>query len=141
MNLVFRLSDYFDVVVAFVGSAACCPVLEELMRWHPTWDDRFFFDKWNQELVETLLGQQQLLKKKGKNRQVLILMDDVVLTGRDVDQLSHMCMRGRHFNVSVMMCAVSYTSISKRCRRSLDYLLCFGCPMTGDRGCRIPPHI
>ena len=133
MNLVFRLSDHFDMVVAFVGSAACCPVLEKLMRWHPTWDERFFFDKWNQALVEKLLDQQQALKKEGKTRRVLILMDDVVLTGRDTDQLSHMCMRGRHFDISCMMCAVSYTSISKRCRRSLDFLLCFGCPMTGDR--------
>jgi len=125
--------DTFDLVVAFVGSAACCPVLEAMMERNPLWDSRFFFDSWNQPLIDKLLEQQQNLKKQGIDRNVLILMDDVILGSKAVDQLSHMCMRGRHFNISVMMAAVSYTSISKRCRRSLDFLLVFSCPMQGDR--------
>ena len=133
MNLTYRLFDYFDLVIAFVGSAACCPVLEAMMERHPKWDTRFFFDSWNQPLIDMLLQQQQDLLKQGKTRNVLILMDDVILSSKAEDQLSHMAMRGRHFRVSVFMAAVSYTSISKRARRSLDYLLCFSCPMTGDR--------
>lgn len=133
MNLVYRLYDYYDLVIGFVGSAACCPVLEAMMERHPKWDPRFFFDEWNQPLIDMLLKQQQELGKQGKVRNVLILMDDVILSSKAADQLSHMCMRGRHFLVSVFMCAVSYTSISKRARRSLDYLLCFSCPMSGDR--------
>jgi len=133
MDLVYRLYDTFDLVIAFVGSAACCPVLEAMMERNPRWDPRFFFDAWNQPLIDKLLAQQQNLKRDGITRNVLILMDDVVLGSKDIDQLSHMCMRGRHFNISVMMAAVSYTSISKRCRRSLDFLLVFSCPMQGDR--------
>lgn len=133
MHLVYTLFDTFDLVVAFVGSAACCPVLEAMMERNPKWDSRFFFDSWNQPLIDKLLDQQQTLKRNGVDRNVLILMDDVVLGSKDTDQLSHMCMRGRHFNISVMMAAVSYTSISKRCRRSLDFLLVFSCPMQGDR--------
>ena len=60
-------------------------------------------------------------------------MDDVILTSKDDDQLAHMCLRGRHFNVSVMCCAVSYTNICKRARRSLDFLMVYSCPMQGDR--------
>ena len=30
------------------------------------------------------------------------------------------------------MCAVSYTNLPKRARRSLDVLLCFSCPLSGD---------
>ena len=133
MNIAYRLFDYFDLVVAFVGSAACCPVLEVMMQRHPSWDPRFFFPEWNQKLIDTLLMQQQKLRKEGVTRNILIIMDDVVLDSKATDQLSHICMRGRHFNVSAMMCAVSYTCISKRCRRSMDYLLVFSCPMTGDR--------
>ena len=125
--------EKFDLVIAFVGSAACSPCLESMMQRHPNWDERFFFPAWNQPLINTLLLQQERLKRLGTERQVLILCDDVVLTGRDEDQLSHMAMRGRHFNISLMMCAVSYTSINKRARRSLDCLLCFSCPMQGDR--------
>ncbi len=32
-------------------------------------------------------------KKAGIDRQVLILMDDVILTGKATDQLAHLCMR------------------------------------------------
>ena len=102
------------------------------MERHKKWDTRFFFSSWNQPLIDKLLEQQELLKKQGVERHILILMDDVILTSKDEDQLAHMCLRGRHFNVSVMMCAVSYTSICKRARRSFDFLLCYSCPMQGD---------
>ncbi len=104
-----------------------------MMESHPKWDTRMFFSRWNQPLIDKLQDQQEKLKKAGIDRQVLILMDDVILTGKATDQLAHLCMRGRHFNISVMMAAVSYTSISKRSRRSLDFLLVFSCPMQGDR--------
>ena len=41
-------------------------------------------------------------------------------------------MRGRHFRISLAMCSVSYTTLPKRARRSLDTLLVFSCPMKGD---------
>ena len=132
-HLVYQMYGVFDLVICFVGSAACSPTLEAMMERHPKWDTRMFFSSWNQPLVDKLLEQQENLKKAGVDRQVLILMDDVILTGKATDQLAHMCMRGRHFNISVMMAAVSYTSISKRSRRSLDFLLVFSCPMQGDR--------
>ena len=132
-HLVFQMFERFDLVVAFVGSAACSPCLEAMMQRHPRWDERMFFPKWNQPLVNKLLEQQTALRKQGVERQVLILMDDVILTGRDTDQLAHIALRGRHFNVSVMMAAVSYTSICKRARRCLDFLLVYSCPMSGDR--------
>ena len=132
MNLVYRQYNFFDLVIAFVGSAACCPVLESMMKRHPKWDSRFFFSEWNQPLVDRLLEQQQDLKKNGVTRNVLILMDDVILSGKSEDQLNHMAMRGRHFGVSLIMCAVSYTTLPKKTRRSLDALIVFSLPMQGD---------
>ena len=78
-----------------------------------------------------LLIQQEDLKSQGVTRNVLILVDDVVLTSKAEDQLCHLAMRGRHFNISLMCCSVSYTSIPKSCRRSLDVLLLFSC-LSGD---------
>ena len=46
-----------------------------------------------------LLIQQEDLKSQGVTRNVLILVDDVVLTSKAEDQLSHCAMRGRHFNI------------------------------------------
>ena len=70
--------------------------------------------------------------KAGSPRRVLILCDDVILNSSADDQLAHMAMRGRHFSISLMMCAVSYTSLPKRMRRSLDVLMVYSCPMRGD---------
>ena len=97
------------------------------------WDPRFFFAQWNQHLIDLLLRQQEDLKKRGKDRQVCILVDDVILTSQAEEQLSHMALRGRHFNISLCMAAVSYTSLPKRVRRALDILFCFSCSMHGDR--------
>ena len=68
----------------------------------------------------------------GIKREVLIILDDVILTSDADEQLAHMAMRGRHFRISLMMCAVSYTSLPKRARRSLDVLMVFSMPMQGD---------
>ena len=129
-DLLHRMSGRFALVIAFIGSAACNPVLEELMSLH--WDPRFFFSAWRPKLIDALLQQQEALKRAGKNRQILIVIDDCILDGPAVKQLSNMAMRGRHFNVSLAACAVSYVSLPKAVRRSLDCLMLFSCPMAGD---------
>ena len=129
-SLLQTMKRKFDLIIAFIGSANCNPVLQEQM--FQNWDDRFFFSKWEDHLVETLLRQQEELKLKGVTRNILILMDDVVLTSEAEEQLAHMAMRGRHFNISLAMCSVSYTSLPKRARRSLDVLLVFSLPMQSD---------
>ena len=40
-DLLHRMSGRFALVIAFIGSAACNPVLEELMSLH--WDPRVCF--------------------------------------------------------------------------------------------------
>ena len=124
------MSGKFDLVLCMVGSAACNPVLESLLSTY--WDPRFFFSTWDQDMIDRLLQQQEELLQQGQRREVLIILDDVILSSKAEDQLAHMTMRGRHFRISIMMCAVSYTSLPKRARRSLDTLLVFSCPMKGD---------
>ena len=122
------MKNEFDLVIAFIGSAACNPVINQLMVEH--WDPRFFFARWDTKLVECLLEQQEAAGTD--KRSILILVDDVVLTGPAEDQLSHMAMRGRHFGISLIMCAVSYTTLPKKARRAMDALLVYSCPMQGD---------
>ena len=129
-HLLHRMSRQFDLVISFTGTSACSPEMESLMT--NRWDPRFQFAAWNQPLMDTLLQQQERLKKEGCQRQVCVLVDDIILSGRDEDDLSHLCLRGRHFNISVIAAAVSYTTLPKRCRRSLDVLFLFSCPMSGD---------
>ncbi len=124
------MRDKFNLVICFVGSAACNPFLEQLLT--ENWDPRFFFSEWDPDLISKLLRQQEELLAAGIKREVLILSDDVILNSKADDQLAHLAMRGRHFRISLMMCAVSYTSLPKRMRRSLDCMLLFSVPMRGD---------
>ena len=122
------MKNKFDLVICFIGSAACNPILSLILEKH--FDSRFFFSKWDQTLLDNVLEQQE---KLGMNkRSILLLVDDVIMGSKDQDQLAHLAMRGRHFGVSIMMCAVSYTTLPKKARRSLDALLCFSMPMQGD---------
>lgn len=127
-DLVLRMKGQFDLVIAFIGSAACNPVIHQIMVEH--FDPRFFFSEWNTALLAQLLRQQEDLGEK--KRSILILVDDVILSGQASEQLCHLCMRGRHFGISMIMCAVSYTTLPKKCRRSLDALLVYSLPMAGD---------
>ena len=129
-DLIHRMKSEFDLVICFIGSAACNPCLEYLLNEH--WDPRFFFSEWDENLIDKLLRQQEELLAAGKTREVLLLVDDVILNSKADHQLAHMGMRGRHFRISLMMCAVSYTSLPKRMRRSLDVLMVYSVPMRGD---------
>ena len=112
--------------MAFVGSANCNPVLSALMERY--WDPRFFFSEWNCALIDKLLEQQET---EGA-RSILVLVDDVVLHSKAQDQISTLAMRGRHFKCSLWCCAVSYVTLPKQVRRSLDVLMIFSMPMKGD---------
>ena len=129
-DLLSRMSRDFDLVICLVGSAACNPQLEGLLATH--WDDRFFFSEWDQDMMSKLLNQQEELLAAGLSREVLLILDDVILNSKAEEQICHMAMRGRHFRISLAMCSVSYTTLPKRARRSLDTLLVFSCPMKGD---------
>ena len=76
------------------------------------------------------MAQQEELGSE--RRSILILVDDIILSGKAEEQLTHLAMRGRHFGISLMMCAVSYTTLPKKARRSLDVLLVYSLPMQGD---------
>ena len=58
-DLLTQLRTSFDLVICFVGSAACNPVLKmQLELWY---DPRFFFSEWNPTLMAHLLEQQENL--------------------------------------------------------------------------------
>jgi len=126
-DLLWRNVSKFDLVICFVGSAHCNPVLEALLERY--WDPRFFFSEWDETMIAKLLVQQEKLEHK---RSILILVDDVILGSKAQEQLATLAMRGRHFGISLFMCCVSYTTLPKRVRRSLDAVLVFSLPMTGD---------
>ena len=83
-HLLSRYAKRFDLVISFAGTAACSPQLGRLIE--NKWDVRFQFGEWNSELMTSLLAQQERLKKQGIQRQVAILVDDIVLSSKDEDE-------------------------------------------------------
>ena len=127
---LIKRSKRFKLLISFMGTTSCSPEMRSLMETR--FDQRFIFNSWNEPLMARLLKQQERLKLQGIDRQVCILVDDIVMSSRQEDNLAHLCLRGRHFNISVICAAVSYTTLPKRSRRSLDCLFLFSCPMSSD---------
>ena len=113
-----------------VGTPSCQPALHAMMEQY--WDPRFFFSTWDTGLVTRLMKQQEELRARGIERHVVILVDDIVLTSEAAEQIAHCAMRGRHWLISLFMCAVSWSTLPKRVRRSLDICMVFSCPMASD---------
>ena len=121
----------FDLVISFCGSMSCSDELKTLFDTH--FDPRFMFDTFSVAFLTKLREQQEELKREGRKREVLLLFDDVEMDSSQLTALGFFATRGRHFNVSFFYCSVSYTSIPKNFRRSLDCLLLFSIPMSSDR--------
>lgn len=115
-----------------MGSPHCNPELNQFMEdegYHA-----FQFRQWNNILMDKLEEQQIMLMQQGKPRQVLILIDDISFTNpKDKNKLSHLAIRGRHFNVSLMMMSVAYSIFHKSCRRAADLIFLFSSGCQSDK--------
>ena len=126
-----RKSREFDLVISFMGSAHCNPELHSFLDSEGF--GCFQFNKWDQGLMDRLEQQQIELMREGRVRNVLILVDDITLDHNQKEQLAHLCVRGRHFHVSVIMLSVSYSNFHKSCRRSSDIICLFSMGCQSDR--------
>jgi hypothetical protein len=121
----------FDLVISFCGSYSCSPELARIFE--ESLDPRFMFDGFTVEFLQKLREQQERLKLQGTPRNVLLLFDDCDMTPEQHTELGFFATRARHFRVSMFFSSVSYTSIPKSYRRSLDFLLLFSVPMSSDK--------
>ena len=129
--IVRELRDDFDLLISFMGSQHCNPELHEFMVEQNM--EEFQFNHWDSDLMSRLEAQQIDLIREGRIRNVLVLVDDITLSYNDREKLAHLCVRGRHFHVSVMMMSVSYSTFHKSCRRSCDVLFMFSVGCQSDR--------
>ena len=125
------MRNEFDLVLSFMGSAHCNPQLHAFLGANGFGD--FQFNKWDSDLMARLEAQQLELMRQGRERHVLILVDDITMDHCEKEKLAHLCVRGRHFYVSVMMLSVSYSNFHKSCRRSCDIIVLFSMGCQSDR--------
>ena len=121
----------FDLVISFMGSQHCNPQLHEFLDEEGF--GAFQFNRWDSNLMDRLEAQQLTLMARERERNVLILVDDITLDHVQKEKLAHLCVRGRHFHVSVIMLSVSYSTFHKSCRRSTDFVCLFSMGCQTDR--------
>ena len=132
------LKDEFDLVISFCGSTACSPDLKTIFT--TVFDDRFMFDRFSVDFLRTLLEQQEKIKLEGKKRRVLLLFDDVETDPDEANYLGFLSTRHRHYDISLMYCAVRYSAVHKTYRASSDILFLFNVPMYSDRKMLLLEH-
>ena len=71
------MRNEFDLVISFMGSQHCNPELHDFLDEAGFGD--FQFHKWDSVLMERLESQQLDLMEAGRERNVLILVDDITL--------------------------------------------------------------
>ena len=101
------------------------------------WDARFLFNRLPPpEFMEALFDQQKVLHESGQQRNVLIVMDDAPVDKDVRNAITEVGYRGRHYNVSIWILAISFVMCPKGLRRSLDalFIMC-GLPLASDRKC------
>ena len=130
-HLCRELASDYDLIISFMGSKHCNPELHSFLETQGY--DEFQFNQWDSDLMTRLEEQQLELIQQGRIRRVLILVDDITLEHNDREKLAHLCIRGRHFHVSVSMLSVSYSNFHKSCRRSCDFIVLFSLGCATDR--------
>jgi len=101
------------------------------------WDKRFIFNRLpGPEFMDALFDQQRVLHDAGQKRNVLIIMDDAPVDKDVRHSITEVGYRGRHYNVSLWILAISFVMCPKGLRRSLDalFIMC-GLPLASDRKC------
>ena len=126
-----HLSKEFDLIISFAGSVSCSP--EVVGFFQKRGKAHLMFDSINENFIRTLCAQQEALKQQGITRSVLLLLDDVEMDKHLQMIFGNFSQRARHYNISIMIAAVSYTSVSKNYRRSLDIVFFFKLNMTSDK--------
>ena len=127
-----HLAKHFDCIISFTGSVSCSDELRDFFVKRGK--SHLMFDRLNSRFLETLQRQQEAQKiQTGKSRSVLLLLDDALMENSTIAELGIFTTRARHYNVSIMSCSVSFTSISKNFRRSLDVAFFFKLGMWSDK--------
>ena len=86
--------------------------------------------------MDRLFEQQKMLHDCGTPRNVLIIMDDAPVDKHVRNSITEVGYRGRHYNVSIWILAISFVMCPKGLRRSLDALFIMsGLPLASDRKC------
>ena len=128
-NMIINLYDKcFERVYIFSPSvnvdATWTPVkeyIENKMDAHETETDKFYFDHYDQEALESIIATQNkiVLEQKNKNKkklfQILIIIDDMAddsSFSRQSKLLHSLYTRGRHACISTVTATQKFTAIS-----------------------------
>ena len=125
------LLPHFQLVLSFLGTKNCNRELCDLIGRN--FDPRLNFVEFNPRILTKLIEQQEKLIDSGIHRNVLIVFDDVFATNqRNVELLTQLFIRGRHWNISCISASVCFTTLQKNCRRSMDLMFLYSSVCKSD---------
>ena len=125
------LLPHFDLMLSFLGTKNCNRELNQLIATH--FDPRLNFVEFNPRILEKLIEQQENIIEAGAKRNVLIVFDDVFATNqRNVELLTQLFIRGRHYSISCISASVCFTTLQKNCRRSMDLMFLYSSVCKSD---------
>jgi len=131
-KLTKHLASEFDLCLSFLGTKNCNSELCDFIGTR--YDPRLNFVEFQPIILKRLLKQQEDLLESGKKRHVLIIFDDVFANSHpnNIELLNRLFLRGRHFQISIINSAISFVTIAKNCRRSLDILFLYSSVCKSD---------
>ena len=125
------LLPHFQLVISFLGTKNCNKELCGLIS--KNFDPRLNFVEFNPRILTKLIEQQEILIENGVQRDVLIVFDDVFATNqRNVELLTQLFIRGRHWRISCISASVCFTTLQKNCRRSMDLMFLYSSVCKSD---------
>ena len=114
----------FKRIILFLGNEYCNPELVKLVKHK--FDERLIFTRFSEELLSTIIKQQKKLRDISEDNTLLIVFDDVYTArGRNGEMMNKIFQSGRHFLISCIVLAVSWSDIAPSCRRSLDFAILY----------------
>ena len=131
-------NNKFHLVVSFCGSVAANPDLQNVMCRY--YDERFMFPSFSVHFLKKLLDQQEVIKREGRNRHVLLIIDDVEIESDAFNFLGFLATRHRHYNISIINLSVRFSYIHKSVRCCSDYMVLFNIPTYSDRQLLLKEH-
>ena len=122
--LVSLHKEQFDKIIVFCPTETISPFYEELTT------KEFIFDEYNDEYILKLIDKMTMInsnKSKEKKKNVMVLLDDCMSDTDFLHQgkgLQRLFARGRHLNITVVLCAQYLNSCPPLCRNNFDYVIC-----------------
>lgn len=116
--LLYLLADKIDELYIL------CPTMDP-NSWKDLTTAKHIYSDYNVNIIQDIIDNQRKLKEKGRPmKQVMILLDDCVFNFKKEDKvLSALFIKGRHYNISVMIISQKFRLLNNVIRSNVELVI------------------